>query len=162
LLLDRSPVDVRLIDACWEADEPTVRAIRSEYPDVFNSLSEVDRRQVVHAARNNRTSAVRLLLECGWPVDARGQHHATPLHWAAFHGNAEMTEVILGFGPPLEYTDDFDSTPIGWAIHGSEHGWYAKTGDYGRTVEALLRAGAKRPASIAGTQAVQSVLCRHA
>jgi ankyrin repeat protein len=163
LLLDRSPADVRLVDACWEADEPMVRAILSERPDIVSTLSEADRRQVVHAARNNQVSTVRLMLESGWPVDARGQHQETPLHWAAFHGNAEMTEVILRFAPPLEATDaDFNATPMGWAIHGSEHGWYAKTGDYGRTVEALVRAGAERPASIGGSQSVQNVLRRHA
>lgn len=146
LLLQRSPPDVLLIDACWMADEPRVQAIRSDHPDLVSALSERDRREVAHAARENRTAAVRLMLESGWPVDATGQHRATALHWAAFHGNAEMTDVILRFGPPLEVTDaDFNATPLGWAIHGSEHGWHARTGDYGATVEALRAAGAKGP-----------------
>ena len=77
-------------------------------------------------------------------MDARGQHQATPLHWAAFHGNDEMAEAILRFGPPLEVTDaDFHGTPLGWAIHGSEHGWHCESGDYAATVEALLKSGAK-------------------
>lgn len=162
LLLDRSPVDVRLINACWEADAPTVEAILSEHPDIVRGLPDNDRRQVAHAARNNQTAAVRLMLECGWPVDAKGQHQATPLHWAAFHGNAEMTETILRFGPPLEAIDaDFNGAPLRWAIHGSEHGWYARTGDYGATVEALIRAGATRPTSLEGSQVVQDVLRRY-
>ena len=70
LLLERTPVDARLIDACWMADEPTVQAIRREHPGIVESLSEGDRRQVAHAARNNQSAAVRLMLECGWPVDA--------------------------------------------------------------------------------------------
>lgn len=161
LLLQRSPPDVMLIDACWMADEPRVQAMRSGHPDLASRLSERDRREVAHAARENRTAAVRLMLECGWPVDATGQHRGTALHWAAFHGNAEMTDVILGFDPPLEVTDaDFNAAPLGWAIHGSEHGWHARTGDYGATVEALLAAGAKRPAQIAGSPAVQDVLRR--
>ncbi len=163
LLLDRSPLDVQLINACWEADAPTVQAVRSQHPDIVRGLSDVDRREVAHAARNNQTSAVRLMLECGWPMDARGQHHATPLHWAAFHGNAQMTEAILRFGPPLEAIDaDFNGTPLRWAIHGSEHGWYCRTGDYGATVEALIRAGATRPTTFEGSQVVQDVLRRYA
>lgn len=103
------------------------------------------------------------MLECGLPVDARGQHHVTPLHWAAFHGNAQMTETILRFGPPLEATDaDFNGTPLRWAIHGSEHGWYCRTGDYGATVESLVRAGAKRLGIIEGSAVVQDMLRRHA
>jgi ankyrin repeat protein len=163
LLLARSPPDVRLIDACWIGDEATALAIRSEQPDIISRLSEADRRQVAHAARNNQTSAVRLMLECGWPVDARGQHQATALHWTGFHGNAEMTEAILRFNPPLETTDaDFSGTPLDWTIYGSEHGWYARTGDYAATADALIRAGAKRPTTIRGTQVVQDVLRRYA
>jgi ankyrin repeat protein len=162
LLLERSPIDVRLIDACWMGDEPTVQTIRREHPAIVQSLSEADRRQVAHAARNNESAVVRLMLECGWPVDPKSQHQATPLHWAAFHGNAEMTETILRFGPPLEATDaDFNSTPLGWAIHGSEHGWYCRTGDYGATVESLIRAGANRRGLIAGSAVVQDVLRRY-
>jgi hypothetical protein len=163
LLLERTPVDVRLIDACWMADEPTVQTIRREHPAIVESLSETDRRQVAHAARNNQSAVVRLMLECGWPVDARGQHQATPLHWAAFHGNADMAGAILRFAPPLEATDaDFNGTPLRWAIHGSEHGWYSRTGDYGATVESLFRAGANRPGVIEGSAVVQDVLRRYA
>jgi ankyrin repeat protein len=159
LLLERTPVDARLLDACWMADEPTVNAIRREHPDIVESLSEGDRRQVAHAARNNESAVVRLMLECGWPVDARGQHQATPLHWAAFHGNAEMAATILRFNPPLEATDaDFNGTPLRWAVHGSEHGWYCRTGDYGTTVATLIRAGARRPDAIEGSAVVQDVL----
>ena len=140
LLLERTPVDAKLIEACWMADEPTVQEIRREHPGIVESLSEGDRRQVAHAARNNQSAVVRLMLECGWPVDARGQHQATPLHWAAFHGNAEMAATVLRFNPPLEATDaDFNGTPLRWAVHGSEHGWYCRTGDYGATVATLIR-----------------------
>lgn len=144
LLLEHTPVRGRLIDACWAVDGASAAAIRREHPGVIETLSDADRREVAHAARNNQTGAVRLFLECGWPVDARGQHQATPLHWAAFHGNAEMTATILRFHPPLEATDaDFKSTPLGWATHGAEHGWYRRTGDYAATSAVLIGAGAR-------------------
>ncbi|AMY07976.1 ankyrin repeat protein [Luteitalea pratensis] len=159
LLLERSPVDARLVDACWSADEAALHAIRRGHPGLVERLSEDDRREVAHAARNNQAAVVRLMLECGWPVAAKGQHYATPLHWAAFHGNAEMAETILRFNPPLEATDaDFHGTPLGWAVHGSQHGWYCRTGDYGATVATLIRAGARRPDAIGGSAAVQDVL----
>lgn len=161
LLQERSPSDVRLIDACWRAEEQAVRAILAEHPSLVSNLSEADYRQLAHAARNNETAVVRLMLEAGWSVDVKSQHRATPLHWAAFHGNADMTEIILRFSPPLEITDaDFAGTPLRWAIHGSEHGWYSRTGDYGATVAALLRAGAKPPSVIEGSDAVRDVLGR--
>ena len=97
----------------------------------------------------------------GLPVDAVGQHRATPLHWAAFHGNLEMAREILRHNPPLEQMDgDFKSTPLGWAIHGSENGWHCETGDHGATAEALLTAGAKLPEKDKGTEPVKEVLRR--
>ncbi|HXI50745.1 MAG TPA: ankyrin repeat domain-containing protein [Candidatus Saccharimonadales bacterium] len=163
MLMDRSPVEVRLLAACWASDESTVQALLGANPGLVSRLSEADRRHVALAARNNNTAAVRVMLAAGWPVDALGQHRATPLHWAAFHGNAEMAREILRHQPPLEVTDaDPNATPLGWAIHGSEHGWYCRTGNYAGTVEALLQAGAKLgDRKLAGTAAVQEVLRRH-
>ena len=106
--------------------------------------------------------AVRLMLAAGLPVDARGQHGATPLHWAGFHGNAGMTQEILRYNPPLELTEpDFKLTPLGWAIYGSEHGWHCRTGNYAATVEMLLQAGAKIPQNVGGTEPVKAVLRRY-
>jgi ankyrin repeat protein len=159
LLVERSPTDLQLIEACWAGDAPKARAIRAANPEIVERLSQADRRQIAHAARNNQTEVVRLMLEAGFPVDATGQHQATPLHWAAFLGNAEMTKLILQFGPPLEATDaDYQGTPLDWAIHGSDRGWCAKTGDFVSTAQALLAAGARRPNAIGGSPAVQEAL----
>ena len=161
LLMERSPDDVKLIAACWTADEATVKTLLRESPEIVAGLSQAYQRQVAHAARNNNLAAVRIMLTAGLLVDAVGQHRATPLHWAAFHGNAEMAREILRYDPPLEQIDgDFKSTPLGWAIHGSENGWYCETGNYGATVEALLDAGAKLPEKDGGTEAVKEVLRR--
>lgn len=159
LLMERSPADVKLLAACWLGDETAVKSLLSEQPNLAAGIIDRYRRQVADAARNNNVAAVRLMLAAGLPVDALGQHGATPLHWAAFHGNAEMIRVILPYNPPLERTDaDFHGTALGWAIHGSENGWYCRVGDYAGSVEALLEAGAKLPAKPGGTEAVRDVL----
>ncbi|PTX94615.1 ankyrin repeat domain-containing protein [Opitutus sp. ER46] len=161
-LMERSPADVRFLAACWLADEAQVRALLARDPSLIDTLSPDDRQHIAHAARNNRTATVSTMLAAGFSVAATGQHGGTPLHWAAFHGNADMTRAILRYGPPLEQTDhDFKATPLGWAIHGSEHGWHAKTGDYGVVVELLLQAGAKPPPDSAkGTDIVRAALRR--
>jgi ankyrin repeat protein len=162
LLMERSPADVRLIAACWSADELAVKKLLAQKPGLVSKLSEAYRRQIAHAARNNNLAAVRVMLAAGLPVDEVGQHKATPLHWAGFHGNADMAREILRYNPTLERTDaDFNSTPLGWAIHGSENGWYCDTGDYAGTVETLLKAGAKMPENDGGTDAVKEVLRRY-
>jgi hypothetical protein len=166
LLRERSPIEVRFVDACWAGDEPAARAVEASAPGLVGRLPEDVRRHVAMAARNNNTQAVRVMLRVGFPVDIKGQHQGTPLHWASFHGNAEMTREILRHQPPLEAKDaDYQATPLGWAIHGSEQGWYAKTGDYVAVVELLLDAGALVPEKYAGkgTEAVKGALrCRAA
>jgi hypothetical protein len=159
--MDRSPADVKLLAACWLHDEEMARSLLARHPRLAADLPEVDRRQAAHAARNNDLPALRLMLRAGLSVSARSQHRATTLHWAAWHGNAEMVELILHHHPSIEDAEnDFHGTPLGWAIHGSQHGWYVKTGNYPRTVELLLAAGAKPPSQAGGTEAVQEVLRR--
>ncbi len=163
LLMERSPADVKLLAACWAGDESAVKSLPTANPSIAASLSEADRRQVAHAARNNNLAAVRVMLSAGLPADALGQHEATPLHWAGFHGNVEMAREILRYHPPLELNDaDFNLTPLGWAIYGSENGWHCRTGDYPATVETLFKAGAKLPQKKIGcTDAVNEVLRRY-
>jgi len=161
ILMDRSPTDMRLLNACLLGDEPTVQALLENHPELMQVLSETDRRQISNAAEDNNTEAVRLMLQCGWPVD--GSQGPTPLHWAAWHGNTEMVRVILRHDPPLEVANDatFGAPPMGWAVHGSEHGWHCQTGDYAGTIRALLAAGAKRPDKIEGSAAARAELARN-
>jgi len=160
-LMERSPDEIKLITACWLGDEAMMNSLFDAESNLIARLQDADRRQLAHAARNNNLNAVRLMLAIGLPVDARSQHNATPLHWAAFHENAEMVELIFRKNPALEVTDsDFNATPLGWAIHGSENGWQRETGNYAATVEALLRAGAKPPQEIDGSAEVKQVLQR--
>ena len=161
LLFERTAPVARVAEACLIEDADAARTFRAAVPSLTERLSADQRQLVAHAARNNQTRAVALMLECGWPVDARGQHDATVLHWAGFHGNVEMAREILRFNPPLEATDgDFKGTPLGWTIHGSENGWYASTGNHAETVEVLLEAGAPTPPDISGSAAVRAVLQR--
>ena len=87
------------------------------------------------------------MLEAGWPVDVRGQQNATPLHWAAFHGNAAMVRALLARGAPTDVRGDaHNATPLDWARHGREHGWHCRTGDYVGVIE-ILQAKAAPDAS---------------
>jgi ankyrin repeat protein len=161
LLMDRSPETLKLALACELGDEAAFRALLAIRPNLVQTLSEQELRKLARAAENNNTEAVRLMVAAGWPVSACARHGATALHWACFHGNLEMANLILSYAPPLEIKDaDFNATPFGWAMHGSEHGWHRQTGDYAGTVEALILAGAKVPEKISGSEAVQEALRR--
>ena len=162
LLMERSPDDEKLLNACWLHDEATVRSLLAKNPDIRAQLTPSGRRQLAHAARNNDTVAARLMIEANLPVDAYSQHHATPLHWAAWHGNAEVVRLILQRNPPLDDTsNDYQGTAVDWAVHGSENGWDRRNSDYEATVEALLEAGVALPQRVGGTEAVRATLRRH-
>lgn len=162
LLMERSPVEIRLLAGCWAGDEQTVRAILRDHPDILGRLTRSDLRQMADAARNNAATAVRLMLEAGFPVDIGGQHQGTPLHWAAWHGNTQLVDLLLARHAPLERADnDFHGTPLAWAVHGSENGWERAKGDYPSVVRALLRAGATVPNRADGTPEVRRVLAEH-
>ena len=102
LLMERTPEELKLALACELGDEAAFREFLSKHPDAAKTLSEADKRKLPNAAQKNNTEAVRLMLEAGWPVDTPGEMGATALHWAGFHGNAEMTREILRFHPTLE------------------------------------------------------------
>jgi ankyrin repeat protein len=164
-LLQHSPQDVKLSQACQLGDENLFRSLLTSRPNLVETLSNDERRQVADAAQNNNTNAVRLMLAAGWPVDARGEYDMTPLQWASWHGNAEMVREILHHHPQLELDCQHGITALGSALHGSMNGWHRDTGDYGATVEALLDAGAKAPKltdDLEASEAVRDVLGQYA
>lgn len=158
-LMERSPDSLRFSLALELGDNALFDRLLAAAPDLPKSLTPAERCRLPDAAQNRNLTAVRRMLEAGWPVDARGQHGGTALHWAAFHGQVEMTRLILGFDPPLEVVDfEFGGEPLGWAIHGSQGDRLADGSDFGGTVAALLKAGAKPPPTIFGSPEVQAVL----
>lgn len=166
LLLERTPESLKLALACELGDEALLSSLLRSRPNLAAQLTADERRKLPDAARNNNTEAVRLLLTAGWPVGATGQHGATALHWAGFHGNAEMARVILAHQPPLEAIEkDFGMTALHWTAYGSVNGWHTATGDFVATAELLLDAGAKPPAvtkELKASAAVRELLTRRA
>src|SRR5262245_14126130 len=164
LLMERTPDTLKLAMACELGDEATVKTLLAARPDLVQALTDAGRRRLASAAQNDDLRAVRLMLDAGWPVAVRDRGGVTPLHWAAWHGNAEMTHALLARRPPLEAADDeYHAKPLGWAVYASRHGWHPDRGDYGATVEALLAAGAEHPPALdddAGSDAVRDALRR--
>jgi ankyrin repeat protein len=144
LLTKRCPDDEKLLNACWLHDAERVEELIERNRDLATRLLPAARRHLAHAARNNDLEAVRLMLRAGFPVDGVSQHRATALHWAAWHGNAEMVRLILARHPDLENADNqFEGTPLNWAMHGMENGWHRESGDYPATIQALRDVGAR-------------------
>jgi hypothetical protein len=162
LLMERCPDEEKLLNACWLHEEQMVQSLLERRPGLASKLPAAGRRHVAHAARNNDAIAARLMVHAGLPVNVFSQHQASALHWAAFHGNAEMAQLFVKHRAALEDTsNEYKGTPVNWAQYGSRNGWHPELGDYPATVGMLLAAGAKLPKQLSGTEAVQEVLRRH-
>jgi ankyrin repeat protein len=164
LLLERAgPLD-RLLDALWSGDDRRAASILAADPQLQTQAPPRALHQVADAARNNNPAAVRAMLRCGFPVTATSQHGATPLHWAAFHGNADMIAEVLRHDPPIEARDrQYEGTAMDWLIHGALAPWGLSSGYHGECARLLLRAGARvDEASLpSGVDAVDRVLREH-
>jgi ankyrin repeat protein len=159
LLMQRSPLGLRFAMACDVGDEALAKSLLAKHPDLIAKQPPRAFRRIIGAAVRNNTRAVAMMLAAGWPANVQGEKNQTPLHWAAFHGNAEMVRELLLHHASLEAEEqEFKGTPLGWALYGSEHGWRRDQGDFPLTVEALLSAGAKLPRPVEELEAPEEVL----
>jgi ankyrin repeat protein len=163
LLKLAGPLD-QLLDALWCGDDVRADAVLAANPQLLARAPEKALRQVADAARNNNLAAVSAMLRLGFPVTALSQHGATPLHWAAFHGNADMVEDVLRYNPTIDTQDrQFQGTAMDWLIHGALNPWGFSNGRHGECAHLLLNAGAQvDEASLpTGHDAVDQVLREH-
>ena len=79
-------------------------------------------RLLVDLTESHCTPAVKALLSAGVPVDARGQHGATALHWACWKGYPDIVQLLLNRGASLTVKDtQYQATPLRWLEHGSQN-----------------------------------------
>lgn len=135
----------RFLSACLRGDQAGARELIAEDPGLVDRLTEDERGAIGLAAERGDTEAVRLMLDLGFPPDARrGDHGSTALHAAAYAGSAETVRLLLARGADIEARDvTWDSTPLEWAKVGS--GLKPQTSpnpDWVATVRILLDAGA--------------------
>ena len=135
----------RFLSACLRRDQAGARQLIAEDPGLVDRLTEDERGAIELAAERGDTEAVRLMLDLGFPLDARrGDHGSTALHAAAYAGSAETVRLLLARGADIEARDiTWDSTPLEWAKVGS--GLRPRTSpdpDWAATVRILLDAGA--------------------
>jgi ankyrin repeat protein len=78
-----------------------------------------------------------MMLDEGWPAHVDGQP-VTPLHWAAYHGDADLVRALLERGGRRDVRDaEHQGTPFNWAQHGVEHAPRRGGEDYAAVLELL-------------------------
>ena len=149
LLLSRGARDdatdtERLVAACLRGDRATAQRQLADDPTLLARLTDDDRAALVTAAETGNAAAVTLMLDLGFPIEARGEAGETPLHAAAYAGSAEVVRLLLNRGADREARDTtWDSTPVEWAKVGSgEHPTRTADPDWVAAASILIEAGA--------------------
>ena len=136
----------RFLAACQHADRTAVQQQLTQDPGLPGRLTAAQQAAaMVHAAKTGHTPAIALMLDVGFPVDARdGDDGATALHAAAYSGHVSAVRLLLDRGADIEARDaTWNSTPIEWAAVGSgERPAGHPHPDWTAAVQALLEAGA--------------------
>ncbi len=111
--------DDDFVAACARADAVEARRIQARHPELPRSLPEDRIRLLPDAAAWGSSAAVKVMVELGWPVAARGgDWDATALNHAVFRGDADLTAFLLSRGASWRETQGFGDDVLGtlsWA-----------------------------------------------
>jgi len=167
LLCEHSNPRTRLLVNCVLARRAEAVDIVREHPGMVGHLPDVDLELLPRYCweTNRNYEAVRLMLDLGFPVAKTERSHGySPLHNAAWSGDAALVELLISRGHPVDIVDPtYDATPLGYAIHDCTVEKRHPEGDFARVAELLLRAGSpwKREIYPTGHAGVDAVLSRY-
>ena len=143
-LVEQSPLDVQLLAHCAAGDSDAARRLGAANPDLVAGMTDADQSQLLHAAGSGQVEIVRLMIELGFDLHVRDDDAMTPLHWAAFHGYADVIAVLLDADdePPLNWLNSYRGTPLTTCLYGSRHSW-RDDGDHAASLKLLVEAGSE-------------------
>ena len=165
-LYENSDAQTRLLVCCVLARRQDAEAILRQYPTMVGNLASLDLELLPRYCWETNTNyeAVRLMLDLGFPIaHTELSHGYSPLHNAAWSGDAALVDLLISRGHPVDLVDPrYNSTPLGYAIHDCIVEKRHPEGDFARVVELLLKAGSPWQPSMypTGDQRVDEVLGR--
>jgi ankyrin repeat protein len=91
-------VQERFVSACASCDHAAIKALLAETPDVVQSLSENQLKQLPAMAASGTLPAVEAMVKAGWPIAVRGgDWNASALNLAVFRGDVAMCGFLLDY-----------------------------------------------------------------
>ena len=166
-LMSQTPPHQQLLIACMLADRELANSIAASSPGLVNGLGDEDRELLAKCCweTNLNREAVRLMLDLGFPIGVPESNHGfQALHNAAWCGDAELVELLLQRGHPVDRRDPrYQSTALGYAIHSCVTARRHPEGDFPSVVRLLLEAGTPLDASHfpSGDEGIDAVIKSH-
>ncbi|WP_175996073.1 ankyrin repeat domain-containing protein [Burkholderia stabilis] len=107
------------VAACARADADDARRIQARHPELPGALPEDRLRLLPDAAAWGSADAVKVMVELGWPIAARGgDWDASALNQAVFRGDAKLLAFLLAHGASWREMHGYGSDALGtlsWA-----------------------------------------------
>jgi len=144
-LYESSDTRTRLLVSCLLARRSEAEAIAARNPGLVSSLPDADLEVPARYCWETNTNyeAVRLMLDVGFPVaHPETSHGYSPLHNAAWAGSADLVDLLLARGHPVDLVDPrYHATPLGFAIYDCTVEKRHPEGEFERVVQSLIDAG---------------------
>ncbi|CAG9208129.1 FOG: Ankyrin repeat [Paraburkholderia sabiae] len=116
---DALSIEDAFVAACAQGDLAEAQRIQARHPALPRSLPADRLRLLPDTAAWGSADAVKVMVEVGWPIAARGgDWDATALNHAVFRGDAELTAFLLAHGASWRETHGFGADVLGtlsWA-----------------------------------------------
>lgn len=144
-MYENSGTPTRLLVSCVLGRRREAEAIAARNPGLVASLPAVDHELVARYCWETNTNfeAVKLMLDIGFPVAHPERSHGySPLHNAAWAGSADLVDLLIERGHPVDLMDPgYKATPLGFAIYDCTVEKRHPEGGFGRVVKSLIEAG---------------------
>jgi ankyrin repeat protein len=145
LLWAKSDDTTRLLVSCVLARRADAEAIAARHPGIVSSLPPDDFELLPRYCWETNTNydAVELMLDLGFPIAHPERSHGyTALHNAAWSGTADLVDLLIARGAPVDIVDPrYQSTPLGFAMYDCLFEKRHPEGEFGRVARSLIEAG---------------------
>ncbi|HEX8523180.1 MAG TPA: ankyrin repeat domain-containing protein [Tepidisphaeraceae bacterium] len=134
---DDDPREVFLA-ACAAGNRRAARTVLEGMPELVKALTPEELKILPDAAAAGKTAAVKLMVELGLDINAKGDWGGSAVHQAAWHGHLALTKFLVARGADLQQKQEFGGDALGTAMHGAVHAPHNQNGP--AIVEAVARA----------------------